>query len=144
MKYILILLLATTASLNAQSLYSGKKPSSLTIEQQGIKKPAPISLLRQGTTGVDYRLKYEFNEKGFLVPKLNSVRETKEDRENVVGPGFYVMPEALVNASALIVNGEFEHFLNERNSIAGRVEFISYSYEDDDDDYFETGSGAGG
>lgn len=67
-----------------------------------------------------------------------------QDKRNSVGPTLLGLPSAIAGADALIVNAEYERFLNSKNSLAFRIEFLKYSYEEIKTTSRETGSGNGG
>ena len=76
----------------------------------------------------------------FILPCLAF---SQSEKKNSMGVSIMGLPE-IVGANAIIVSGEFERFLNEKNSIAARVEYIGYAYNDKGSDYREKGDGSGG
>jgi hypothetical protein len=94
-------------------------------------------------TGIMQR--YELDSHGRLVPaRVFSNKRTMDDHNNSIGFGMYILPPAIVNAESVIAYIEFERFINERNSILGRLEFIGYNFEEDEPDYYEAETGLGG
>lgn len=88
---------------------------------------------------------YRLDAYGHLVPSsVLSEKRTMEDHNNSVGFGLYILPKSIVNAESFIAYIEFERFINERNSILGRLEFLGYNYTEDEFTYYENENGLGG
>jgi hypothetical protein len=89
--------------------------------------------------------RYELDAYGHLVPaRAFSTKRTMDDHNNSIGFGMYILPPAIVNAESVIAYIEFERFINERNAILGRLEFIGYNFEEDEPSYYESETGLGG
>jgi outer membrane protein OmpA-like peptidoglycan-associated protein len=98
----------------------------------------------------DKKMREELLEKERLLREQQLKEQQERDRKlneqsgkkNSIGIRVLGSPYAL-GASAKVISFEFEHFTNEKNSIAVRVGYIGYSYEETKSGIKVTGEGNG-